>query len=179
MNFQQPQYSNVSVTADTSRIVVTLKKMAMIIQNQSMLTEYPMDEADIVPILMECVNQYLGFILPSQPQGNIGFDFYLDEHFKALRKQFDSETETGQLARNYLNAHFTVAVSDLAQQLVQGVNHLNQNGYDVDAIKTFHMVPNKTDLFVLEGIQFEEQEILEEAPPVQAVSFDLGGMNVL
>lgn len=179
MDLQQNQFYNCAVTADMSRIAVTLKKMAMIIQNQSLQTEFPMDEDCIIPILMECVNSYLQFILPQQPQGNIGFDFYLDDHFKALRKQFDSDTQNGQLARNYLNAHFTVAVSDLAQQLYQGVTHLNQNGYEVDAIRTFHMVPNKTDLFVLEGIQFEEQEVLEELPVIQAISFGLGEANGL
>jgi hypothetical protein len=153
-----------AVTISIPVVSLELNKMATLIHSQSLNSPFPMEEEAIQAILQECVNRYVTFTLSSPPKPeNRPFDWYVDEWFQAIKPQLYSMPQIMQ----YLNMCFAIACGAMAAQLAPGIRDLHFNGHDVDEIKTFAMVPNKTQMVILQGISYDELDA-EAGEPIDA-----------
>jgi len=162
MNQYQPQGENVAVMVSFATVRVPINKMVNVLEGVSNNTVYPMDEEAIRTIIYECLNEYMKFTLPKIPMGeNCSFEFYLDDRFKALARIINpAVTELNpnpdKRLMMFLNAQWAIACAELGRQLLPGIRDLNAHNQDVDQIQMFRVDDNKTGMYVLSGITYDE-----------------------
>lgn len=149
---------NTAVTVTLSEVNILVNKMAMVICNVSYNSEYPQEEEAVKDILRECIDQYLKFCLPSLPKDAVGgFEFYVDEYFVAIKKELFADPQT----MPYLNAMFAEACGVMGRQLVLAVRDMEFHGSTVEQIHVHDIQPRQTQMYILEGIRFEDTDIDE------------------
>jgi hypothetical protein len=153
---------NVAVMVSFSTVRVPIDKMVSIIEGTSNNTQYPMEEDAIRTIIYECLNEYLAFALPKPiQQDNCSFEFYLEDRFKAVAHLLNPPvTEENPYPDKrmmmFLNSQWAMACGELGRQLLPGIRDLNAHHQDVDQIHMFRVDDNKTGMYVLSGITYDQ-----------------------
>lgn len=163
-----PANDNVAVMVSFKTVRVPIDKITNIIEGTSLNTEYPMEEEAIRTILYECLNEYLAFSLPkSLIEGNCSFEHYLDDRFRAVAHILNPPvTELNPYPDKkmmmFLNAQWAIACAELGRQLLPGIRDLNAHNQDVDQIQMFRMDDNRTGMYVLSGILYDQVDVEQE-----------------
>ncbi|WDS62395.1 hypothetical protein [Pseudomonas phage D6] len=163
-----PQPDNVAVMVSFSTTRPAIDKMVNILEGTSNNTAYPMEEEAIRTILYECLNEYLAFSLPKtlSPE-NCSFEFYLEDRFKALAGILnppvtDINPYPDKRMMMFLNAQWAIACAELGRQLLPGIRDLNAHHQDVEQIQMFRVDDNKTGMYVLSGITYDQVDAESE-----------------
>jgi hypothetical protein len=164
MNYpmQNPVGDNVAVMVSFATVRVPIDKMVNVIEGTSLNTPYPQEEDSVRTIIYECLNEYLAFMLPKPlTPANLSFEFYLDDRFKAVAHILNPPvTEENPYPDKrlmmFLNTQWAIACAELGRQLLPGIRDLNAHHQDVEQIQMFRVDDNKTGMYVLSGITYDE-----------------------
>lgn len=144
-----------AVMVDVKPVQIAFTQMCDVIRGLALgagLNPEEVEEDSIKTLLDQCVNHYLEYIL-SHSQGNLGFNYYIEEYFKRFAPFILSRPD----AMQFLGAQFAIITAQVANNLQPAVAALGNGGQHVEHINSHLIQPGKLSMYLVEGTTWEEE----------------------
>lgn len=137
---------NYAVMVDCRDYQLNLKLMTDVMVGKSAAHGLSMDYDTTLVQLQACIDHYLQYILGPNPQGNIGFEYYLQSHFQQYQVPLNDPE-----VLNFLNGQFATVVGVVAHKLRTGLRELEFSGQQLRSLHSFTVKAGELQMYTLIG----------------------------